>query len=888
MKTNRFSLLWVPVVLLTACEQAGTDFEKAGETFYFACEEKCEPAPDASKTVYQDGTIFWSEGDMIRMAFKVGSAWATASGTTTSYSSAKIYASEALNAGGETAEFKVPTTFTGSQTGNYSFYTVYPSSVCGTSFVALGKVTANLPATQTPPVASFDPKADLMVGTSPVAYTSKPTGAVPLIWTRLVSHANITLKNIKGLTSGETVTSVTFTAQNGCILAGTHTLDITTGALTPTSGSSYNSVTVKGDNLSFDGGNLEFWACILPVTLTRLDVTLVTDKATYTRDIDLASTPKTFKANAHCTLGVNMANCTRTGEDEPEVFTKVTSEPDDWSGDYLIVYEDDSKALDGSLTTLDASGNTISVTISDGEIEATDYNKARLVTIAQSGSDYTIKTVSGYYIGNTSNSNGLPSSTSTAYTNTITLGSNGVNIKSSGGAYLRYNSQSDQERFRYYRSSSYTNQQPVALYKLSGSSGGSTEPDPETFTASVTTKPATSVSTSGATLNASYSGVNTTNLPQNVVFKYGTSQSNLNNTVGNLSISNASGTYSWTLDQLTPGQMYYFQASMDAWNPVTGQYQTITGAVLSFTTSSQPVSSSALDWAELPALDYTHYTSGGNYYIDNSTHGGKFAAGSLYYTHLWTNVPTYSDEMGQHYMRNYTSCWSSAHKCPVWVAAALHPCWVGSTKRTDAYKKNPYMPSDVQYVGTNASNDSYNRGHMLASNQRTLSKEVNYQVFYTTNIAPQANYMNGQGTGWNNLEDFVMGTKAVGGFNCSDTLYVVIGNYFEAYTDGYGRSASPTTQYYMSTQNVHIPTMMYVAVLRTKSGNTGKSVKDCRADELKCVAFRRTQNIYNNGQAVTASEMMSVADLEALTGFTFFANVPNAPKSTYSASDWGL
>ena len=34
--------------------------------------------------------------------------------------------------------------------------------------------------------------------------------------------------------------------------------------------------------------------------------------------------------------------------------------------------------------------------------------------------------------------------------------------------------------------------------------------------------------------------------------------------------------------------------------------------------------------------------------------------------------------------------------------------------------------------------------------------------------------------------------------------------------------------------------------------------------------------------------MRSVKEIEELTGFTFFANVPNAPKDTYNPSDWGL
>ena len=42
------------------------------------------------------------------------------------------------------------------------------------------------------------------------------------------------------------------------------------------------------------------------------------------------------------------------------------------------------------------------------------------------------------------------------------------------------------------------------------------------------------------------------------------------------------------------------------------------------------------------------------------------------------------------------------------------------------------------------------------------------------------------------------------------------------------------------------------------------------------------------GQKPSAKELMSISDLERLTGITFFANVRNAPKSTYNASDWGL
>ena len=151
-------------------------------------------------------------------------------------------------------------------------------------------------------------------------------------------------------------------------------------------------------------------------------------------------------------------------------YIKLTSSPDDWSGDYLIVYEGGSKAFNGALTQLDAAGNTINVTIADNTIAASDAVDAATFTIARAATGYTIRSHSGYYIGQTSNANGLIGDASTEHTNTITYNDGAVDIVSSGGAYLRFNDQSSQERFRYYKSSSYSAQKAIQLYKRTAAS----------------------------------------------------------------------------------------------------------------------------------------------------------------------------------------------------------------------------------------------------------------------------------------------------------------------------------------------------------------------------------------------------------------------------------
>lgn len=165
--------------------------------------------------------------------------------------------------------------------------------------------------------------------------------------------------------------------------------------------------------------------------------------------------------------GAQTATCTVTvvaATAATEYYEKVTSAPEDWSGEYLIVYEDGSVAFDGSLSTLDAAGNTIEVEIEDNKIEATDDVNNAAFTIATMEGGYSVKAASGKYIGVTSYGNGLTSSdTEIAHSLSIDDSENAVlKVTTSGGDMtLRYNYGSNQLRFRYYKSG----QQAIQLYK---------------------------------------------------------------------------------------------------------------------------------------------------------------------------------------------------------------------------------------------------------------------------------------------------------------------------------------------------------------------------------------------------------------------------------------
>ena len=132
-------------------------------------------------------------------------------------------------------------------------------------------------------------------------------------------------------------------------------------------------------------------------------------------------------------------------------------------GDYLIVCENQNVAFDGSLETLDATGNTREVAITDGALTLANAENY-VFTIAEVTGGYSIKAANGKYIGHGSDANGLTAS-GNVLVNTITITDGNADIVGSGSAHLRYNKASNQTRFRYFKTTSYEGQEAIQLYK---------------------------------------------------------------------------------------------------------------------------------------------------------------------------------------------------------------------------------------------------------------------------------------------------------------------------------------------------------------------------------------------------------------------------------------
>ena len=267
---------------------------------------------------------------------------------------------------------------------------------------------------------------------------------------------------------------------------------------------------------------------------------------------------------------------------------------------------------------------------------------------------------------------------------------------------------------------------------------------------------------------------------------------------------------------------------------------------ISFKTAPAPVDPSSYRWVETPVIP-------------------EETDGCFYVTHFVSdNSP----------VRNYSLYYDPDERISYWVAYPMHPSYLGDVKRTDKWAYDPSISSALQPDLKDGSYDgNYSRGHQVASSDRTQSVQANWQTFYFTNMTPQIQNFNGNI--WNSLE-----VKVQKEWICDDTLYVVSG---AALLDGYKYTTD------QSGQQVAVPSHYYKVLLRTKDGNTGKRVQELPADELQCVGFWFDHFAsYSTKDKVNSSYMKSVAEIEELTGFTFFPEIPAEVKQQKKPSEWGM
>ena len=370
MKKFMKSLMLVAVAAMgfTACTNDMLDNvnKNTEETFTLTISSE-KPALEGTRTEFSNGSIIWNQGDNIRATFNRGTEWGKYYASTTQ--------SNEIATDGSTATFTIGTQFTSSGSGEFTFYAGYPQNAIGSGTTAptSGILGVIVPTEQTmTKMSTFDASADIMVGKSTQTY-AEVTQTIPFHWTRLVSHACVTLKNLAAQ-DGEIVKYVTFTAPEGVALTGEGEVNFVKQSMTALDN---NTVTVNlPANTTAKVAELPVWFCSAPATITadnNLVVTVETTRGTYTRTITARSEGIKFIQNNYCTLGINMASAEFTpAATSANVYQLITSVDELTTGEYVVTAKYNNAYYPMSTTFASKINAATTITVTNNQITETD------------------------------------------------------------------------------------------------------------------------------------------------------------------------------------------------------------------------------------------------------------------------------------------------------------------------------------------------------------------------------------------------------------------------------------------------------------------------------------------------------------------------------------
>lgn len=232
--------------------------------------------------------------------------------------------------------------------------------------------------------------------------------------------------------------------------------------------------------------------------------------------------------------------------------------------------------------------------------------------------------------------------------------------------------------------------------------------------------------------------------------------------------------------------------------------------------------------------------------------------------------------------RNYTMYYDTSLYTAYWVAYPLAAGDLGTGRPNDPWAATPGIPTTQQInvwsgsygVNVGETTNIYARGHQIPNADR--NKDPNgtmcAQTFYATNSTPQI--QNGFNSGiWSSLEGDVRTIAQ----QQTDTVYVVTGAILRT------AGGSETVEYIQpkhDTKTCPVPNFYYKVLLKVKRAATGK------IESAQTVGVWLPHRVYS-GESYQ-SYTKSVAEIETLTGYNFFANLPaDVQAAAEQNSDWG-
>ncbi|HEX8136386.1 MAG TPA: tandem-95 repeat protein [Pyrinomonadaceae bacterium] len=217
----------------------------------------------------------------------------------------------------------------------------------------------------------------------------------------------------------------------------------------------------------------------------------------------------------------------------------------------------------------------------------------------------------------------------------------------------------------------------------------------------------------------------------------------------------------------------------------------------------------------------------------------------------------------------YALSYNRSKAIPNWTSWHLDSSWFGPQSRTNTFRADPELPADWYHVNEfSFSGTGFDRGHMTPSADRTFNFTENAATFLMTNMIPQAPD-NNQVT-WEGLESFARALVSQG-----NEVYIVSGGYGQG---GAGRNGGITQTVDQGRVVVPEKTWKVLLVLPADAGD----------DVARVTTSTRTIGvIMPNAQGINPdwhSYIVSVDEVEALTGYNFFSAVPEEIQAVIEAN----
>jgi endonuclease G len=210
----------------------------------------------------------------------------------------------------------------------------------------------------------------------------------------------------------------------------------------------------------------------------------------------------------------------------------------------------------------------------------------------------------------------------------------------------------------------------------------------------------------------------------------------------------------------------------------------------------------------------------------------------------------------------YVLSYSRDKGIPNWVSWHLDPSWIGGAQRQNDFRNDTTLPAGwYQVQGTDYSGSGFDRGHHCPSADRTITIPDNSATFLMTNMMPQAPD-NNQGP-WEVLESYCRTLVSQG-----NELYIIAGGFG---TGGTGSAGGTTNTIANGHVNVPAQTWKVIIVLPRNTDGVDDASRVTTSTRTIAVIMPNQQGIRNNDWH---NYRVSVDQVEALTGFDFFSNVP--------------